>query len=412
MNRVCIIGAGASGLTAAIAAARSGASVTVLEHGNQIGKKISLTGNGRCNLTNTDQNLNYYHGGSRDVIAKVLGQFSLADTLQFFTGLGIYTKNRNGYLYPNSDEASNVADVLRMEARRLKVKISCNAQIDHISCRDGHFSIETPGWTYEADRVILCTGSKAAPQTGSDGSGYRLAETFGHTIVEPLPALVQLRADGGYFGKLAGVRTEAKISLLVDEKLVASKQGELQLTGYGLSGIPIFQLSRYASRALHQGKKVEAVIHFLPGFTPDMLTAFYRKRMEADPEKTGSEFFTGLLHKKLAAVLLHEANLRPEERTAGWSRDQIEALVRVTTGFRIRIQGTNSFEQAQVCTGGVSLEEVDGFTLESRLAPGLYFAGELLDVDGACGGYNLQWAWSSGWVSGTHAASADGMVQG
>ncbi|MBU9743385.1 NAD(P)/FAD-dependent oxidoreductase [Lachnospiraceae bacterium ASD3451] len=438
MKKVVIVGAGASGLMAGIAAARAGAQVTILEHTPQIGKKIRVTGNGRCNLTNTDQSPEHYRGTHPEFAMEALRKFSMADTVKFFGELGIYTKNRNGYLYPHSDQAADVAEVLRAENEHQHVKISCNSVVrsihvnceakirtnDHINAqensqdraaevngktdvgneKDQRFLIETESWTYPADALILCTGSKAAPKTGSDGSGYPLAEQLGHRIITPLPALVQLKAAGKEFQKLAGIRAEAKVTLRVEDTPVCSDQGEVQLTGYGISGIPVFQVSRFAAEALEQQKKVQVWLDFFPEFTADNLMTFFKQRIQQISYKRMGQFFTGMLPGKLSEVLLIKAGLKASEPVGRLSPEGMMKLILLLKAYPVDITGTNSFDQAQTCAGGVDTREVDPGTMESGIVPGLYLAGELLDIDGACGGYNLQWAWTSGYIAGTSAA--------
>lgn len=403
-NNIIVIGGGASGMTAAIAAARAGARVTILEHKDRVGKKILSTGNGRCNLTNLDQNLKYYRGSCPEFVLEALRQFSVQSTLKFFGELGIYTKNRNGYLYPHSDQASAVLDVLRMELERLSVKAECDIRVQKIRPSKEGFTVETDKGVRKCGRLILAAGSKAAPKTGSDGSGYELAKALGHKIIPPVPALVQLKAEGDFFKSLAGIRTDAKVTLRFDGRPMMADTGELQLTAYGISGIPVFQVSRYAARALLSGRKVEAVIDFLPGFDKESWTPFLKQRILKNGHKDMGSFFVGLFHKKLTPVLLKAAGIGMNRRAESLNEREWELLSETIHGFRVKITGTNPFDSAQVCAGGVDTEEIEELSMESKKVPGLYFAGEIVDIDGACGGYNLQWAWSSGFVAGTYAA--------
>lgn len=400
---VIVIGGGASGMTAAIAAARAGADVCILEHGPRVGKKLLSTGNGRCNLTNSDQNLKYYRGSHPEFILEALRQFSLQDTLKFFGELGVYTKNRNGCLYPQCDQASAVLDALRMEIMRLGVETECEIRVKKIMPGDGGFLIETGKGARTCGKVILAAGSKAAPKTGSDGSGYELAKALGHRVITPVPALVPLKAEGDFFKSIAGVRVDARVTIKVDGRAVCVDTGELQLTAYGISGIPVFQVSRYASTALLAGRKAEAVVDFLPGFDRESWNAFLNRRIRDNGHKTMEQFFVGLFHKKLIPVLLKKAGVARTRLADSLSEREWALLSETIHGFTVRITGTGSFDSAQVCSGGVDTGEVDGHTMESKKIPGLYFAGEILDVDGACGGYNLQWAWSSGFTAGRSA---------
>jgi hypothetical protein len=392
---------------AAISAARAGAAVTVLEHNKQVGKKILVTGNGRCNLTNVNQNLENYRGSNPEFAECVLTSFPMHDTLRLFTELGVFTKNRNGYLYPYSDQASAVADALRMETEHLRVKLAMNTKIEGIVREEGKFLVKTEGWIYEGDTLILAAGSCAAPQTGSDGSGYAYAKAFGHRIIEPLPALVQLCSRDKRFPKLAGLRMDAAVKLFIDGEETVSDTGEVQFTAYGLSGIPVFQVSRFASRALREGKNVEACLDFMPAFSGKEFEAFLDRRIRANAYKSAEQLLVGLFPKKMADCLLETSQV-PKGRKAG-ELDERErsAFVEACRNFRVKLHSTNGFEQAQVCCGGVDTSQVKAPSMESLLVPGLYFAGEILDVDGACGGYNLQWAWSSGYLAGLHAAEGE-----
>ena len=400
MMRVIIIGGGAAGLMAAITAARGGAKVTVLEHQNQVGKKILVTGNGRCNFTNTDQDLSHYHSENLLNMAIALKQFTYQDTILFFKELGIFSKNRNGYLYPHSDAASAVLDVLRMECEHLKVKIACQIEVEAIEKKDDIFKVHTPGWTYEADKLILATGSKAAPATGSDGSGYTLAESLGHTVIEPYPALVQLLSKEKCLNALAGLRTDARVILYADEQPVISNRGEVQLNANNVSGIPVFQISAEASKAFANGKKCHVVLDFLPDFTEELLANYFKERIRTSGYKTAVNFLTGLFAKKLSEVLCERCGFSKKLLAENFKEDNINKLCKQIKNFKIQIHGTNGFEHAQCCGGGVSLDEINPMTMESFEVSGLHFCGELLDVHGDCGGYNLQWAWTSGYLAG------------
>ncbi len=403
--KVGIIGGGAAGLVAAIRAARDGHDVTILEHMERVGKKILSTGNGKCNLTNVDQGAEHYHGTHPDFAVRVLNQCGYQTTLHFFTELGIYTRNRNGGLYPYSEQASAVLDVLRIAIAELGVKVICGINVEQIEHRD-QFQV----WTaktgtaakkecYRFDRLILATGGMAAKSTGSDGSGYRLAASLGHRIIKPLPALVQLKSPQDYFKSIAGIRCEAGLHLYMDDTYVCSEQGELQLTNYGISGIPVFQLSGRVARALYEKKSVRIQIDFMPDMpTVEALTEYLARRAVTAPHKLLQEWMIGLFHKNLCALFLKQCHLKGICRAAELTSQEIAALARCIKQFDVPISDTNSFEQAQTCSGGVDTAELKD-TLESRLVPGLFFAGEIMDINGDCGGYNLQWAWSTGMLS-------------
>lgn len=407
MNKVCVIGGGASGMAAAIAASRLGAEVTILEHKDRLGKKLLSTGNGRCNFTNAHMTARCFRSSSSlDFVEDVLARFGTADTLRFFEELGVMHKSRDGYFYPRSDQAATIVEVLMMELYRRHVSIITEAHVLSVEKKNDGFSIFVKGkkQPYYADKVILSAGAKAASVLGSDGSGYLLAKSLGHAITPVVPALVQLRAKGNFFKKIAGVRAEAKVSIYVDGKYAASETGELQLTNYGISGIPVFQVSRYAAMGLHNHKQVTAEIDFLPALKSSKFKELLEKRLADRRENNAEEFLIGIFHQKLIPVLLTEARIDPRTKVKDLQSAHLKQLVNTCKNFYIKIEDTNSFEQAQVCAGGVPISEIKYGSMESRYVKGAYLTGELLDVDGICGGYNLQWAWATGYLAGTDAA--------
>lgn len=408
-----IIGGGAAGLMAAITAAENGAGVTILEHMPRVGKKILSTGNGKCNLTNLDMRPDCYRCGTADFPMTAIGRFSVADTVSFFRRLGVVVTDRNGYVYPASGQAQTVLDALREKAESLGIRIVTECRPETVE-RDGTgFCVRTSCGAFQGDFLILAAGSKAAPATGSDGSGYDLAASLGHKIVKPLPALVQLKCRGDFFRSIAGVRTEAEVSLYTAGKhgelgdLLASDRGELQLTDYGISGIPVFQVSRYASEALDRKKRVLAVLDFFPSLKDEELFSLLKEQRMYLSDRKAEGFLNGIFHKKLAALFLKAAGIRGEEMAGRLSDKKLLAAAELIKRTVVEVTAANSFDKAQVCMGGVRVKDVDPCTMESRLVPGLYFAGEILDVDGICGGYNLQWAWSSGYVAGASATGKE-----
>lgn len=403
-RNIIIIGAGAAGILAAIAAARNHAKVTLIEHTDRVGKKLLSTGNGRCNLTNLVQESYYYRSENKDFPMNIIKQFNELQTLKLFETIGIHTKNKNGYVYPYSEQAITVLDLLKLELERLNIRIIFQVKVKNIISKGKKLQVNTDKDNYVCDKVIIAAGSKAAPKTGSDGSGYEIAKNLGHHIIKPLPALIQLRCSGDYFKKLAGVRCEAKLSLMIDNKICAEDQGELQLTDYGISGIPTFQISRYAVRALDQGKKVFVNIDFIPGMKREELARFIKEQAKRAPCKNMEEILIGLFNKKLVPVILKRANIYDQMKSKDLQDEHLNKLLDIIKEFKVIVSSYNSFEQAQVCSGGVDTKEVSNITLESLKRPGIFFAGEVLDVDGICGGYNLQWAWSSGYVAGYYAS--------
>ena len=411
---VAVIGGGAAGMMAAIEAARAGAIVTLIEKNAQLGKKLATTGNGRCNYTNldmVDRIGGKFRGFHPEFAEAALDVLPTEAVLDWFREIGVEPRFRGSYVYPNSDQASAVVDALREELHRLSVKVHYNAEVKSVQrVDDAYFLIQCTDAVVKADRVILAAGSKAAPKTGSNGDGYFIARKLGHRIVPYVPALCGIRCAGDAFKALAGIRTEAALELVVDGHCVDREAGELQLVDYGISGIPVFQLSRYAAYALQEGKKAAVYINFLPGFTDkaedpkERALQLFQQRQQRLVGRKMESFFTGLLHQKLGQLLLRMANVRPEIPVAELSEKQLRSLASLSVRFKAECVEMNGFQQAQVVAGGVDTSEVDPRTMASRLVPDLYFAGEVLDIDGICGGYNLQWAWASGYVAGRHAA--------
>lgn len=407
MRTVAVIGGGASGMMAAVTAASEGARVILLEHKDRIGKKILSTGNGRCNFTNIHQEPICYHSEDPLFPWEVVERFNAQAVISFFFQLGVYSKNRNGYIYPNSDQASAVLDAFRMELDRLKVEIRTGVECREIRPGKKGFTVLTDQGPVRADRVILCAGSKAAPTTGSDGSGYDLAKKLGHRILPVLPALTALKCEEKFFKSIAGVRANGSVSIWSGGECIAKDTGEIQLTDYGISGIPVFQVSRYASMLLYEKKETDAVLDFMPDFTKTQTDVFLRARAKTRPDKSAEMFLIGLFHKKLCDLWIRLSEI-PRQRKAGeLTEDEIARLTSLIKEFRVRVRETNPYDKAQVCCGGVDTREVDPETLESVYVPGIYFAGEILDVDGMCGGYNLTFAWASGYVAGKAASGAD-----
>lgn len=407
MRTVAVIGGGASGMMAAVTAASEGARVILLEHKDRIGKKILSTGNGRCNFTNIHQEPICYHSEDPMFPWEVVERFNAQAVISFFLQLGVYSKNRNGYIYPNSDQASAVLDAFRMELDRLKVEIRTGVECREIRSGKKGFTVLTDQGPVRADRVILCAGSKAAPTTGSDGSGYDLAKKLGHRILPVLPALTALKCEEKFFKSIAGVRANGSVSIWSGGECIAKDTGEIQLTDYGISGIPVFQVSRYVSKLLYEKKETDAVLDFMPDFTKTQTDAFLRARAKTRPDKSAEMFLIGLFHKKLCDLWIRLSEI-PRQRKAGeLTEDEIARLTDLIKEFRVRVRETNPYDKAQVCCGGVDTREVNPETLESVYVPGVYFAGEILDVDGMCGGYNLTFAWASGYVAGKAASGAD-----
>lgn len=405
---IVIIGGGASGMTAAIAAARQqpGEKIRILEQKDLPGKKILSTGNGRCNFTNSCMKEECFFSDTPSFAGKVIEKFGTEDTLRFFRDLGVVPKERNGYYYPNSDQASAVLSVFRLKMKQLGIVCETGVRVRGIKRGKTGFRIFTDRDTIHADKVILACGGKAAPVLGSDGSGYDIARSLGHTIVPVVPALVQLKIKNHCLAKASGVRADARVSFFQDGVLCGTDKGELQITSYGISGIPVFQISRHAAKAVYYGRHAKVQIDFLPFLQEEEVAGFFRARREGKELLRIADFLVGIFNSKLIPCLLKKAAIREDTKVSEISEASWKRLFQTCKCLCLEVEGTNGFEHAQVCAGGVSLEEVDSCTMESACCRGLYLAGELLDVDGICGGYNLQWAWATGYLAGIHAAGA------
>lgn len=374
-------------MMAALAAARNeGAAVRLLEKNDILGRKLLATGNGRCNLTN-------------------LNCPDADDTLEFFSEFGLLTRAEGeGRVYPYSEQASAVCEILIHALRDLNVEAVCKEVIQAVETQGTGFVITTDKNKFYTDAVILATGGKAGPQYGSTGDGYRIAKQFGHMIVRTMPSLVQLVSEKPWFRLLKGVRTKGQAKLLRECSVVAAEYGEIQFTEDGLSGICIFNLSKYYQ------KGDEIRLDLLPEYDESLLLQMLEQRVNSLASRPMAEFFLGMVHKKLNPVLLGELSLDENRKLHTMTKEEFLKIAGLLKGWVIPISGTKGWKEAQVTSGGVDLSEVNLNTMESKLVPKLYFAGELLDWDGICGGYNLQWAWSSGKTAGSAAAEALGDI--
>lgn len=405
-RRVIVIGAGPAGMTAAICAAAEGAQVLLLEHMDRVGKKILSTGNGKCNLTNEVMSEACYHTSQPEFLRRALSLFGKEETLAYMQKIGIVPRARRGYFYPASEQASAVLDALRYACEAAGVEIRTGLTIRKIARADG-FLVASSAGTFTGDALILAAGSQAAPKTGSDGSGYELARSLGHRVIRPLPALVQLKAPPALFKPMAGLRMEAGLTLFADGQAVAEERGELQCVDYGISGIPVFQLSGPAIRLMETGHTVEMELDFLPDLTAEALGSLLKERRKTLTYLNCEEFLTGIFPRAAAIVFLKKAGIPLHEPCTVPAETAWKRFSRTVKAFRVPITGYNGFDRAQTCSGGVDPAQVRPETMESRRVPELYFAGEILDVDGICGGYNLQWAWTSGTLAGRAAAKAE-----
>lgn len=400
MYDVIIVGAGASGLMSAVVCARNGLKTLIIEHKDDIGKKILATGNGKCNFTNSDMTTKKFRGNSK-LAENILGRFDAGAAIDFFSELGIMPYSKNGYYYPNSKQASSVVSCFRMELSRLKVHINTGENVIDIQKDDANFSVKTDKSKYFSQNVIISSGLLAAKKLGSDGSIIPTLKKIGHKFTNIVPALCGFYCDGLRFNKVAGIRCDANVSVYLGEQLLSSDSGELQLTDYGISGIVTFQVSRFISIELYKKNSPRVVIDFLPRLDEEEFYSYLCDRItNLKDNRSINEFLCGILPSKLTLELIHKANISPDAKPKNLSSEEIHALIATIKRCEILPKKPRDFEFAQVCAGGVESSQININTLESKLVPGLYFSGEILDVDGMCGGYNLQWAWSSGYVAG------------
>lgn len=409
---VCVAGGGASGMMAAIAAARAGAKVTLLEKNDRMGKKILMTGNGKCNLTNLDMNISAYYTRDGDsLVGKVLNQFGEKDLVELFKELGMdIAVTRDSYVYPNTQTAATVLNVLRRALTVYKVSCKTEAAVKDIKKDSRGFCIETDGEMYTADRVILSMGGKSFPKTGSDGEGFWLAKKLGFLVQPDYPALTALICPIEGQKIISGLRADGEVSLYIDEEEVLKESGQIQFTDYGLSGIPVFQVSRFASQLLwNRGKKekgrphIEAKVNLFPYMTGEALFHHIENQLSGFSHMSYEEAMAGLLHKKWIDFYGRRLGLFKYPEAGSIPHGIIKELSRELTGLSFPVEGVKGYDFCQVTGGGVDLSCVD-MHLQAKEQPGLYLTGEILDVTGKCGGYNLQWAFSTGYIAGTHAA--------
>ena len=395
--RILVIGGGASGMMAALSAAgRPGSTVTLLERQARVGRKLSATGNGRCNLSNLHTSLSCYHGAAPDFARPALERFPVPETLVFFRRLGLLTvAEPSGRIYPFSDQAGSVVDVLRLSLEQAGVHLVTGCEVTALSFRDGAFFADTALRRFAADRVIVACGGAAGGKLGGSPSGYRLLEGFGHRCTPLRPALVQLKTDPTWVRSLKGVRAEAAVRLFRGDSLLAESRGEIQFTEYGVSGPALFEVSRAVS-----GDGLTLRLDLLPPMEEQELLAFLLDRVRRFPALTLENLLTGVLQNRLGRVVLQSCGYRLDRPLRSLKKAGCAAIAAAGKTFSLPVQGTLGMDQAQVTAGGIFTSEFDPDTLESRLQPGLYACGEVLDIDGDCGGYNLQWAWSSGHLAG------------
>ena len=394
-----IIGGGASGMAAAIAAAENtNNTVILLERQARVGRKLQATGNGRCNLTNLNAAPERYHGDAPAFVCPALENFPVDATLSWFRGLGLYTvAESSGRVYPYSDQANSVVDVLRFALQKENIELKTGFEVTKIRPTGSGFTLESSEGTVHCDKLIVACGGLAGTKLGGSMSGYKLLRSLGHRCTKLRPALVQLKSGWNGCASLKGVRANCHAQILHNGQPHSQSLGELQFTEYGLSGPVIFEVSRDACI----GSGWSARLDFLPEEAESALLTELKTRRQRDLPV--EELLTGMLHNRLGRVLTQSAGLKPQQRVSALTDSDLLEICRLIKSLEVPLTETLGMDAAQVTAGGIMTDEFNPATLESRLVPGLYACGEVLDIDGDCGGYNLQWAWSSGHLAGKHA---------
>lgn len=402
-TEIAVIGGGASGLMAAITAKKSGKEVIILERKDRILKKVLITGNGRCNITNVNANISNYFGKNISSVENILNRFTPQDTMDFFNELGIICDEENrGKVYPLSGQASSVVDALRFEAEKLGIKIETEFYVRKIEKDGFKFRIYSEDRKkIEAGRVIIAAGGQSYPELGSNGSGFELAKELGHSVTKLSPSIVQLKTEKYQVKGLQGIKTDVAVTAYGDNKKICTYDGELLFTDYGISGNVVFNISF----VMPLYKNVEFEIDFMEKFDYNELYEMLKERKRILSHLTMENYFNGMINKKLGQFLSKVSGIEKLSKPVKDLNDSdIRKLCTVLKKYRVKILETTGFKNAQVTAGGVSLDEVNTETLESKIVKGLYFSGEVLDVYGECGGFNLQWAWASGHIAGENAA--------
>jgi len=405
---ILVIGGGASGLMAAIAAKDLGLDVAIIEGTDRIGKKILTTGNGRCNISNLNACPPYiaYNSSNNNFFQETLDKFTIEDTNNFFLSLGLpIIELENGKLFPSSLQASSVIDIFRFAIEEKEIPLYTNCKINSIH-KDKKFNLSTDNKefsSFSCGKLILACGGSSAVKTGSDGSGYKLAKALGHSIIKPVPGIVQLKLDYPYLKALSGVKFNGKVEVYVNDKFMREDIGEVLFTDYGISGPPILQLSSIASRATDKKEKVNLVVDMMPEKSQDEVDNFILGHLSVFSYRSIANALIGIINKKLIPILLKDIgiyNIHLNCDELDWKSKKL--LCERLKKWEFIVLSTNGFNNAQLTVGGINTKEVNSSTLESKIVDNLYFCGEILDVNGDCGGFNLQWAWSSGALVGNN----------
>ena len=404
-KRIIIAGGGAAGMMAALSARKNGADVLILEKNDRVGKKLLATGNGRCNYTNINLTIDNYHGNNPRYAISALSGFNVDRTLDFFERLGITPAvEDNGKIFPLSFQSSSILDVLRYEIESEGIELITEAHVSDIKKKNKFTVTLKDKRVFEGDKVIVATGGMALPSSGSDGNGYNLCKKLGHSVTEVFPGLVQLKLQSNFLKSIDGVKFLGVAGIYIDNKLILQDMGDILFTSYGISGPPILQLSRTALEYINKGKDVDIRVSIIYTKNEDELNNYLVSRFDMMPKKTIEVGLIGMINKRLILPILKEVNIDKNKTLASISTDEIRKIAKMLTSWSFKVIGSQSWGNAQVTAGGINTNEIDNRTMESKIVPGLYIVGELVDIDGDCGGFNLQWAWSSGYIAGEDAA--------
>jgi predicted Rossmann fold flavoprotein len=403
--KIGIIGGGAAGMMAAVSAAKilPGKEIAIFEKNQVLGRKVLATGNGKCNFSNQNCSWSDYRKQNQKLVQEVFNTMSPQNTIVLFEEMGILSRtDSEGRIYPYSEQSSSVKEALEAEIQFANVINVVNNTVMNVEKNVTGFEITLSNEeVWQAERLIIATGGKAGSQFGSTGDGYGFAKKFGHTLVRPMPALVQMLSSDKSFHLYKGVRAKGSVTLYKGKKSIAMEMGEIQFTENGLSGICIFNLSRYLEPDC---KDTFVKVDLFPEYSLSSLIEILCRRKNFMGDRTVETFLYGILNKKLIPSYLKQWGMDWKLPISAISFEEVKSLTKILKSWMVPINGTKGWSEAQVTSGGINVSEINESTLESKQIPGLFFAGEVLDVDGKCGGWNLQWAWSSGYVAGRSAS--------
>jgi len=407
MNQIAIIGGGAAGLMAAITASKAGANVDLYEQNSRVGKKILASGNGRCNIINTSSSASDYFGQHSHFVDYALSKLPFAEFEKFCRSIGLLLEiKEDGRCYPLSNEAKSVVLAMETYARKLGVTFLTDAPVTALTKTDGHFTVTSGTTGRKYTKVLVTTGSEASPQLGGNRDGYTFAESFGHTVEPTYPSLVQLHIDSGFHHKMAGVKQFSEVTLYLNGKPEKKVKGDILFTRYGISGFAILDLSQRAAVALMEYQDVSIGINLLPSFERQKLSAQLTQLSQAIPSHSVATMLSGLVSSKMVPHLLETANIDPQASAGTFGAKIIKKIAHTMQDWRFDISDTHGFKHAEVSGGGISTEQIDEKTMESKLVEGLYFAGEVIDIVGRRGGFNFNFAWASGALAGKALAKS------